>query len=127
MGKNNFPLDNFPTLCYTLCGGGKMETQGETINISEKFKAIDVKTVDSKNRINLGEKILRFLTKADSFKVFIGKEGDILLRPMVNIPSKEAWLFQNPKVLNQIRQGLIEAQQGKTQKIEDLDAFFESL
>lgn len=104
-----------------------METQGETINISEKFKAIDVKTVDSKNRINLGEKILRFLTKADSFKVFIGKEGDILLRPMVNIPSKEAWLFQNPKVLNQIRQGLIEAQQGKTQKIEDLDAFFESL
>ncbi|RKY30791.1 MAG: hypothetical protein DRP74_06240 [Candidatus Omnitrophota bacterium] len=105
-----------------------MKTTGEIINIiSEKFKEVDVKTVDSKNRISLGEKVLRLFTKVDAFKVFVGKEGDILLRPMVNIPSREAWIYQNPKVLNQIRQGLAEAQQGKTEKAEDLDDFLEGL
>ena len=95
--------------------------------INGKFKAVDVRTVDSKNRISLGEKILRALKKVDAFKIFIGREGDILLRPMVNVPMKEAWVYKNPKALKQIRQGLKEAKEGSAKEITDLEAFFESL
>ncbi|MBL7130789.1 MAG: hypothetical protein ISS45_05250 [Candidatus Omnitrophica bacterium] len=104
-----------------------MKTKEGILNgINEEFKAIGVKSLDSKNRLNIGEKILKYM-KVDAFKVFIGKEGDILLRPMVNIPSREAWIYQNPEVLKQIRQGLTEAQQGKIEEVKDLGEFFESL
>ena len=98
--------------------------------LGEEFKAIGVKAIDSKNRINLGEKILRSVfakTKADAYKVFVGEEGDILLRPVVSIPSREAWIYRSPKALKQIRQGLAETKQGKTEKAENLDEFLEKL
>lgn len=104
-----------------------MNTKGEAINISEKFKVIDVKAMDSKNRISLGEKIIKLLKNVDAFKVFLGQDGDILLRPMVNIPMREAWIYKNQKVINQIRQGLAEAKEGKTEKVEDLDKFLKNL
>ena len=44
--------------------------------------------------------------KADSYQVFVGKEGDILLRPAVSIPSNEAWIYRNPEVIAKIRKGL---------------------
>lgn len=98
--------------------------------LREEFRAIGVKSIDSKNRINLGGKVLKLVftkTKADAYKVFVGEEGDILLRPVVTIPSREAWVYRSPKVLKQIRQGLTEAKQGKTEKVEDLDEFLEKL
>lgn len=104
-----------------------MKTPNETISVNEKFKAVDVKTVDSKNRLNLGEKVMKNLSRTDAFEIFIGNDGDVLLRPVVNIPSREAWIFQNPEALKQLRQGLIEAQQGKIEKVKDLDEFLENL
>ena len=106
-----------------------MEMGKEEI-IHEKFIAAEVKTLDSKNRINIGEKTLRYIfgeKKADVYQVFIGEEGDILLRPAVTIPSREAWIYRNPDVLKKIRQGLIEAKQGKAEKAEDLNKFLGSL
>ena len=103
----------------------------EVINISEKFVPIEVKSIDFKNRINLGSKIInlvsRIFQKTDAYQICIGKEGDILLRPVVNVPSKEAWIYKNPKVLNQIRQGLGEAAQGKLEKTGDIDEFLKDL
>jgi len=46
---------------------------------------------------------------------------------MVSIPSKEAWIYQHPKVLESIRQGLTEAKQEKTEKVENLEEFLEDL
>jgi hypothetical protein len=101
-----------------------------TINVEEKFIAVGIKTVDSKNRINLGEKVLKAISsksKADAYKVFVGKDGDILLKPVVVVPSREAWIYDNPKVLKQIRDGLSEASEGKVEKVKDLDKFFKEL
>ena len=102
-----------------------------TIKVDERFVPIgDIKTIDSKNRINLGEKILRVVdskVKADAYEVFIGEEGDILLRPVVTIPANEAWVYENPEVLKKIRKGLDEAGKGKTKKVNDLDKFFKKL
>jgi len=96
----------------------------------EKFVPMGIKAIDSKNRITIGEKILKLITAqtgAEEFQIFYGEEGDILLRPMVSIPTREAWIYQNLKVLKLIRQGLAEAEQGKTEKVENLDEFLKDL
>lgn len=98
--------------------------------INEKFIATGIKSLDSKNRITLGEKTLKFVlskTKVDAYTVFVGEEGDILLRPVVTIPSREAWIYRKPEVLKRIRKGLNEAEQGKVEKVKNLDSFLKKL
>ena len=100
------------------------------VEIKEKFTSVGVKILDSKSRVVLGDKLKKILSKrmkVDAFEVLIGEEGDVLLRPVANIPSKEAWLHQNPKALKQVVQGLTQAKQGKTQKVVDLDQFIKGL
>jgi len=46
---------------------------------------------------------------------------------MISIPSKEAWIYQNPKVLGSIRQGLAEAKEEKIERVENLEEFLEDL
>ena len=100
-----------------------------TINIDEKFMAVGIKSVDVKHRINLGEKIMKLVSKkkAEAYKVFIGQDGDILLRPVVTVPAKEAWIYENKEVMTKIRQGLVEAGEGKIEKVKDVEEFFEKL
>ena len=99
-------------------------------HIDEKFKSAGTRTIDSKNRITIGEKITKLIsaqTEADKFQIFFSEEGDILLRPMVSIPIKEAWIYQNPQALKSIRQGLDEVKREKTEKAENLEEFLEDL
>ena len=101
-----------------------------TIKVEEKFVSVGIKTVDSKNRIGLGGKILKVSDskgRADAYRIFIGKEGDILLRPVVAIPANEAWIHEDPKILKKIRKGLDEAGKGNAKKVNDLDKFFKEL
>ncbi len=98
--------------------------------LKEKFISMGIKTVDSKSRLTLGRKILKLVTAqtgAEEFQIFYGEDGDILLRPMVSIPSKEAWIYRNPKVFKAIKQGLSEARQKKFEKVKDLDKFLNDL
>ena len=103
----------------------------EFINhIDGKFISAGTRTIDSKNRITIGEKIRKLIsthTEADKFQIFFNEEGDILLRPMVSIPIREAWIYQNPQALKLIRQGLAEAKREKTEKVENLEEFLEDL
>lgn len=92
--------------------------------IHQSFIPIDIKSIDTKNRITMGEKIIKRISgqnKVSQFEVFIGQEGDILLRPLTTIPSREAWIYEKPGLIGQIRQGLQEAKEGKTEKIENLE------
>lgn len=102
----------------------------EVIEIKEKFMPVDTRTLDSKHRITLGGRLYKLMMskmKIDSYKVFVGKEGDILLRPAVSIPSNEAWVYRNPEVIGKIRKGLEEAGEGNTEKVDDLDKFIDNL
>ena len=110
----------------------EMKTKKKRIitHIKGKFVPVGIKTIDSKNRITIGERIVKLITAqtgADEFQIFYSEDGDILLRPMVSIPSKEAWIYQNPDVLKSIRQGLTEAKREKTEKVENLEEFLEDL
>ncbi len=107
-----------------------MKTTGKSITIQEEFMSVDTKVLDSKNRINLGEKLKKLLfgrMKVDAFQVFIGKEGDLLLRPATSIPSREAWLFQNVSALEKVKSGLRDITEGKIIPASDLDRFLDSL
>jgi hypothetical protein len=46
---------------------------------------------------------------------------------MVSIPTREAWIYQNPQILKSIRQGLAEAKREKTEKVENMEEFLEDL
>ena len=102
----------------------------QAFEIREVFIPVDTRSLDSKHRITLGGRLQKLLISKmniDSYQVFIGKEGDILLRPAVSIPSNEAWVYRNPKVIDKIRQGLKEATEGKIEKVDDLESFLSDL
>lgn len=64
---------------------------------------------DSKGRITLG----KLAKGVDNFTVLEGESGDIILRPMVSIPAREMWLYQNKKALKSVLQGIKEIGEGK--------------
>lgn len=106
-----------------------LQRKKRVVEIKESFMRVDTRPLDSKNRITLGGKLQKLITgrmKFDSYQIFLGKEGDILLRPAVSVPSSEAWVYSNPKVIGKIRQGLKEASEGKTEKVDDLENFLKN-
>jgi len=133
-----FPLDNIPTKCYPYSGkGGNMKTvksfdrrKNEVIDIHEEFMSYQTKPLDSKHRITLGGRLAGLLgkrMKAEAYQIFVGRNGDILLRPAVSIPSNEAWIYQNPQVIGKLRKGLREAGEGKTERVDDLESYLRKL
>lgn len=108
---------------------------GQIIDINEKFKPMGITAVDDRNRINLGKKLFKLMSKIlylgkltnKRFEIFYAKNGDILLRPMVEIPAKEAWIYQNPEVIGRIRKGVTDIEQGRIHNVDDVDDFLEKL
>ena len=108
----------------------RKKARKKVIAIHEEFIQYHTKSLDSKHRITLGGKLTDALgkrMKVDAYMMFIGREGDILLRPTTSIPSNEAWAYRNPKVMGKVRKGLEEASEGKTERADDLDSFLENL
>ena len=103
----------------------------ESIHVNEDFVNIDTRILDSKHRITLSDKVMKAITlktrKVDSYQILASKDGDILLRPAVSIPAREAWIYENPGVLKSIRKGLQEAKQGKGEIVHNLDKFLDDL
>lgn len=97
--------------------------------VKEKFRSVGVGSLDSKRRITLKDKVMKEPPlnhmEIDALEILLGDEGDILLRPMTNIPSKELWIYQNPMVLKRIQKGLQDAREGKIKKVKNLKKFLE--
>lgn len=109
-----------------------MDPHREATKIAnEKFKPVGISSLDSKKRITLRDKVMKEAPlnhmEIDAFEIFLGNEGDILLRPMANIPSKELWVHQNPDVLESIQQGIRDIKEGRVTKVKNLDKFFKEL
>ncbi len=108
----------------------RSRSQKEAIDIHEEFIPYQTKPIDSKYRITLGGRLTKLLGKrmnAEAYQIFIGRNGDILLRPSVSIPTSEAWIYQNPEVIGKLRKGLKEVREGKTERVDDLESFLEKL
>lgn len=66
--------------------------------------------IDTRNRVNLS----KLLPKGNIHAVNAYKEGNkIILEPMAEIPAYESWIYENPKALKAIKQGIKEAKEGK--------------
>ncbi len=72
--------------------------------------------VDSKGRITLGSLAKGF----SSFNLEILPNSSYLLEPMVEIPAREKWLYDNKKFLQKVKNGL---KQAKDKKISSLGSF----
>ena len=69
--------------------------------------------MDSKGRISVGKFVPEGVT---GFVLAAKEDGSILLTPTVEIPAKEAWLFQNTKALASVMRGLKQSSEGKTKR-----------
>jgi hypothetical protein len=67
---------------------------------------------DAKNRLTLGGALAS--VGATAFNIYRNAVGQIMLDPVKTIPAAEAWLWENPKALAAVRQGLRESAEGKT-------------
>ncbi|MEK6732535.1 MAG: hypothetical protein AABY55_02825 [Candidatus Omnitrophota bacterium] len=109
-----------------------MKTDDKERWLSKKeFTPVGISSLDSKHRITLKDKIMNRPPlnhmEVNAFKIFLGDEGDILLRPMASIPSKELWVHQNPDALESIQRGMRDIKEGRVTKVKSLDKFFKGL
>jgi hypothetical protein len=72
------------------------------------------KTADAKGRITIGSEYAQ-----KTFLLEKNGETTIILRLAEVVPTREAWLWKNEHAFNQVKQGIRDAQEGKT-KIIDL-------
>ena len=82
---------------------------------AKKAKFIPVTQVrpDVKGRVTLS----KLADGISSFNVSRDEDGRLLLEPMVEIPAKEKWLFDNPGALASVRRGLVDAKAGRLKPI----------
>ena len=65
---------------------------------------------DAKKRLSLGEA----LHGATAFNIYRNPLGQIILDPVKTVPVSEMWLYENPKALASVKQGLRESAEGKS-------------
>ena len=102
------------------------------MQLKEKFTPAGKSFIDTKFRVSIGKALNKYTMsmprqKIDSFDVFVGEDGDILLRPLSSVPAKEAWVYNNSKVSAKIKQGLESARKGEVVRIDDIDEFVDKL
>lgn len=94
-----------------------MKNKDNQIQIKSNFESIATRSVDGRLRICLGD-VLKGLKRVE---IFLNEEGDILLRPLVEIPANEVWLYKNQSALKLVSQGLRDAKKGKVTRLRKSD------
>jgi len=100
------------------------------MEVREEFVPYGIKQLDSKDRISLGGKLKKIINgkmDIDGFQIFVGRGGDILLRPAVSIPGNEAWIYRKPGVIDALREGLKQAGEGKTKRVDNLEDYLKKI
>ena len=79
--------------------------------IRKRYDSGKVVRSDSRGRIPLGPKA----TDKD-FRIEYGEDGAISLIPVVFVPEREAWLYENESAIAQVRAGLSDASAGRVRE-----------
>jgi len=100
----------------------------ESIRTNEDFTPVDNRPIDSRHRVTLSDHVFKVLPKKmDSVEVLVGTNGNILLMPKISVPANEAWLHENPKIMNTLRRAMQQVKDGKVTKVKNQQKFFDSL
>lgn len=87
--------------------------QGKLLRVEDEFEEVGTRTIDDRNRITLAE----FPKGLRRVQIYKNDRGEVLLRPVVEIPASEAWLFQNKEAFESVKKGLKDASKGKISKL----------
>ena len=82
---------------------------------AKKSNFVEVTQVrpDAKGRVTLS----KLADGISSYNVFKDADGRLLLEPMVEIPAREKWLFDNPNALESVKRGLADAKASRTKSL----------
>jgi len=86
------------------------------IRINDSFKEIATKSIDERKRLTLGNEIGDF----KRVRLYKNNKGEILIKPLVEVPASELWLYENKEALQSVHKGLKDACDGKLSEL-DLD------
>jgi hypothetical protein len=87
--------------------------RGRVLKIKDEFEEVATRTIDDRNRITLDE-----LPKGSKrVRIYKNDRGEVLLRPLIEIPASEPWLFRNEEAFESVKKGLKEASEGKISKL----------
>ncbi len=65
---------------------------------------------DAKKRLSLGAAA----QDSKAYNIYKNSLGQLILDPVRTVPASELWLYENPKALSSVKQGLKEAAADKT-------------
>lgn len=76
---------------------------------------------DARGRIYLGD----IAKGISSYSVELHDDGKITLDPKVEIPAREAWLYQNNTALNSVKRGLKDTANGRVSQMPDFSGYLD--
>lgn len=88
--------------------------QNNTIKINDEFQEIGTRSINGRKRLTIGELAQGF----NRVRLYKNKMGEILLKPVIEIPASELWLFQNKKAFVNVQKGLKDLSEGKISKLD---------
>ena len=91
-----------------------VDLQNKTIKVNGEFQEIDTRTIDNRNRLTIGELVQGF----NRVRLYKNEMGEILLKPVVEIPASELWLFQNKEAFENVQKGLKDLSEKKLSRID---------
>jgi hypothetical protein len=105
-----------------------IDIKNQSVFVKQDFKVLDDRILDAKGRLTISHEWMPYKNQSiRSFKIYRNGDGDLLLRPEVSIPAREAWIFQNPEVLSSLKRGLQDAKEGKGDIVDDVDSYIKNL
>lgn len=88
--------------------------RGDLLKVDDEFQEIGTKTIDDRKRLTLGDLLKEF----KRVKLYRNLHGELLLRPVIEVPASEGWLFENKKALESVLEGIKDAAEGKISKLD---------
>lgn len=76
---------------------------------------------DSKGRITLG----KCAAGVSGYAMKERADGSILLEPLMEVPAREAWLYNNKEALASVKRGLKQSAEGKTKSLGSFAKYLE--
>jgi len=88
--------------------------RGDLLKVDDEFQEIGTRSIDDRKRLTLGDLLKEF----KRVKLYRNDRGELLLRPVVEVPASEAWLFENRKALESELDGIRDAAAGRISKLD---------
>lgn len=80
----------------------------------------EVRKVDPSGRLSLGRE-----RAGEQYDIVEGKDGVMILTPVVVVPRRELWLHRNPEAMRMVERGLAQSADGETSSLGSFAGFLD--